>query len=657
VVSVPLGQTDWRRDYSRAPYLRLRNRFLEQNPANGVEGTSLLARPAMKRWLNVGDGPNRGLFSEAGSFDGALFVMSGRVLYRVSTTGASTLIGNSFFLDGDTKTRASMAATAALGSTPENLFIADGKLLKVYRNEAFARGELLASGGNIANNDVVEIGGTYYQWVNGSVDGGTPAGTSGNPWKVAHVSGDNRQNLENLLKAINDTGVAGTTYSTALTANTSAEATASTADTLFVQALAAGAAGNSITTTETGAHIAWGAATLTGGLDAGLSIVDMPAGLKPISVAFIAGYVIVVPAPEPGYIGRFYWIEPGEVTIDPLNFATAERSPDPLVSVRTVGDQFALFGVTTTEMWFPTGDSNAPFARSQSRVFDRGIWVGSDVSIKDTLVLMDTDGVVYRIDGGGPQRISDNSVEERTRKAIKTATSPAAPPTEGSPGPLTVTLSTGLTSLSEANTSGTFTPVSVTISGGTGPYTIRFFWGNQSQGTFSFLGASNQEFAVPSVSGVANSTTAVGTLYCSVTDADSTIVTSDGIGFQFTNTLDPGAPPPTPEALVVSVSPLFGAGSARRQPSFNFGNFTASVTGGTGPYTYQWYYETATDGTFTIAAPAAQITNLAVSGVAEYTTANATVRCRVTDSLGASGLSNSVGLTYTNNGLDSEVIP
>jgi hypothetical protein len=156
---------------------------------------------------------------------------------------------------------------------------------------------------------------------------------------------------------------------------------------------------------------------------------------------------------------------------------------------------------------------------------------------------------------------------------------------------------------------------------------------------------------------VSNSTTAVGTLYCSITDAESTIVTSDGVLFQFTNTLDPGAPPPTPAELVVSVEPFFGAGSAVNQSSFNFGTFTAAVTGGTGPYTYQWYYETAADGTFAIASPSALSTALTVSGVFLFNTASATVRCRVTDSLGAVGTSNIVGLTYSNNGSGSEIIP
>jgi hypothetical protein len=647
LVNVPLGQSDWRRDYSRAPYLRVRNRFLEINPANGVEQVSFLTRPALKRWANVGDGPNRGLFSEPGSFSGALFVMSGRDLYRVSTTGAVTLIGNGFFKDDDQKTRASMAATAAIGSTPEKLFIADGKQLKVYQNETFARGELFASG-TIDSNDQIEIGGIYYRWVNGSVDGSSPAGTLSNPWKVARTL-DDRQNLENMRAAINGTGVPGTTYSTALVANTLAEATASGADFLILTAKVSGVVGNTITTSvTTGANIAWGGATLTGGFDEGLSIVDVPDGLAPISAAFIAGYIIVVPEPVKGFIGRFYWIEPGETEILPLNFATAERSPDPIVSVRSFGDQFALFGVTTTEMWFPTGDLLAPFARSQGRVFDRGIWVGSDVSIKDTLVLMDTDGVVYRIDGGGPQRISDNSAEERTRKAIKTATSPTAPPAEGSPGPLAVTLSTGVSELSADNTFGQFAPVAATISGGIAPYTIQFSFLNEVNGVFSFLGASNQSFAVPEVAGVENSTTATAFLVCSVTDAAATTEVSGPAEFRFTNTLPVGAPPPAPlPSLTVSVAPTSSTGRGTNQTGFNFGTFTASHDG-VAPFTYQWFFQSTDFGSFSFSAPTSQATQAFVSGVIEATSASAVLRCRVIDANGAEGTSPEVNLFYTN---------
>lgn len=71
----------------------------------------------------------------------------------------------------------------------------------------------------IADLDVVRISGTYYKFTTGSVNAGTPLGTSTNPWLVA-VGGTGADSLSNLYKAIGATGTAGTTYSTALTAHT-----------------------------------------------------------------------------------------------------------------------------------------------------------------------------------------------------------------------------------------------------------------------------------------------------------------------------------------------------------------------------------------------------------------------------------------------------
>lgn len=657
MVTIPLGNSDWRRNLSQSPYIRLRNRFFEQNPANQVEGSALLARPALARWINAGSGPNRGgPYSQPGSFNDSLFVLSGRELYQIDVAGNPTLLGSGFFASDDFTTRASMAATAAIGSTPERLFIADGKQLQVYQASTYARGELLATGA-VANTDVVRIDGSYYRFTNGSVNAGTPAGTSGNPWLVA-LGADTRTSFSNLLKAVNASGVAGTIYSTALTANASAVATGSTATELFVRASVLGTAGNSIVTTETGANIAWGAATLTGAVNSGLSIVDVPDGLAAISVAFIAGYVIVVPAPSEGFKGRFYWIEPGAVTINALNFATAERSPDPIVSVRAVGDQFALFGTTATEMWYPTGDLLAPFARSQGRVFERGVWEGSDVQIKDTLVLMDTDGVIYRIDGGGPQRISDNSVEERTRAAIKLAVTQTAPDPGPTPGALSVTLSTTGATDSSANSFTTFTPVLATATGGTAPYSHRFFWTNRSGGTFAFTGDNFQPLVTPSVSSVANSVTASAALQCEVTDALGTVVTSAAAPYTFTNTLSSGVtPPPNLPSFTVGVSYTFQFFLNFNQSSLTFPSLAATPSGGTGPYTYSCYIESSAGGSFTVTTPEAAATTVSVDYVDPGQTAVAVVRYRVTDSLGAYGVSDRVSLYYTNQINEGEFIP
>src|SRR3546814_18260491 len=105
---------------------------------------------------------------------------------------------------------------------------------------------------------------------------------------------------------------------------------------------------NTIATTETGASLAWSdGATLTGGGSAAVSQVYMPDDMGVIDVAVINSYVIVIPVQEDGYQGRFYWIDPGEIVVDPLNFATAERSPAGIYGVVVFGDQFWLPGERT----------------------------------------------------------------------------------------------------------------------------------------------------------------------------------------------------------------------------------------------------------------------------------------------------------------------
>jgi hypothetical protein len=52
----------------------------------------------------------------------------------------------------------------------------------LYMENGFATGTIT---GTPANNDVVQIGGVYYKFTNGSVNAGAPAGTLANPWLVA----------------------------------------------------------------------------------------------------------------------------------------------------------------------------------------------------------------------------------------------------------------------------------------------------------------------------------------------------------------------------------------------------------------------------------------------------------------------------------------
>lgn len=412
MVKVPLGKGDWERQLSKEPDIRLLNRYYEQNPTNLEEQAALLARPGLRKMLEVGEGPIRAVYSQPGTFDEALFVVSGTDLYKIDVDETITLIADNI-LDNNASSP-SMAATSNIGSTPEFLYICEGGELWVYVEDGFAVGQM-DSTGTISAGDDIQLGSVYYTWTSGSVDTGTPDGTSGNPWLVA-LGSDDAESIKNMFNAINATGEAGVTYSTDLVENPEVSAINHSADVLSVRAASAGLAGNGIATVATGANISFGSATLTGGGSPSLTTVPMPDDVGVVSVGYIASYVICVVTQGFGVNGRFYWIEPGESTVDPLNFATAERAPDPLFSVRVVGDQFWLLGTNSTEVWYPTGNIEFPFQRVQGRIFDRGIWEGTDVQIKDFVILVDNDGVVYKI-GSGPERVSDHSIEERIRAA------------------------------------------------------------------------------------------------------------------------------------------------------------------------------------------------------------------------------------------------
>lgn len=118
--------------------------------------------------------------------------------------------------------------------------------------------------------------------------------------------------------------------------------------------------------------------------------------------------------------GRIYWIEPGAVVVDPLDYFTAESSPDNGVAVRIVGDFIALLNGQSLEIWTVTGQTDLPFQRQPSLIFEKGC------SARDTAVNIDNalfwvsetaqEGrVVYRGGQTTPQRVSTNGIEERLK--------------------------------------------------------------------------------------------------------------------------------------------------------------------------------------------------------------------------------------------------
>jgi hypothetical protein len=143
--------------------------------------------------------------------------------------------------------------------------------------------------------------------------------------------------------------------------------------------------------------------------------VTVPDSLSCTDITEINGYIIV----QVSGSGRRYFIRPGAITIDALDFFTAESSPDAGVATVATAQELWLFDSISAEVWLPTGNSDAPFQRFEGRIFSRG---ASDrdcvLQFDNTVFFVGEDSeqgrIAYRA-ADVPQRVSTNSIEERFR--------------------------------------------------------------------------------------------------------------------------------------------------------------------------------------------------------------------------------------------------
>ena len=128
-----------------------------------------------------------------------------------------------------------------------------------------------------------------------------------------------------------------------------------------------------------------------------------------VDVAFLAGRFIYVEKDS----DQFHWSAIGDsLSIDGLDFATAESSPDKTRTVETLGDDLMFCGGDTVEFWNPSTDITAPFARSSGRRYDKGILGVTSVIMDNALHWLGSDRRVYR-GGAVPTGISTPELEDR----------------------------------------------------------------------------------------------------------------------------------------------------------------------------------------------------------------------------------------------------
>jgi hypothetical protein len=130
-------------------------------------------------------------------------------------------------------------------------------------------------------------------------------------------------------------------------------------------------------------------------------------------VAFVDGSFIFN---QPG-TGKFWAMNPYSLTLNPLYFATAEGSPDRLLSLIVDHREIWLFGSETTEVWANTGDAlGFPFSRIGGAFIEQGIAAIHSAAKMDNSVFWLAanergQGLVYRARGFTPERISTAAIE------------------------------------------------------------------------------------------------------------------------------------------------------------------------------------------------------------------------------------------------------
>lgn len=142
--------------------------------------------------------------------------------------------------------------------------------------------------------------------------------------------------------------------------------------------------------------------------------ITSPGWLGSRRVAYLDGYFVFV---QPN-TQRFYISAIDDASnLDALDFASAESSPDAIVSHLLNHREIWLLGETTTEVWFNSGDVDFPFSRNQGAILDVGcVAAFSAQRIDNGLMWFGRDangsGIVYRTNGYQVQRVSTIAVEE-----------------------------------------------------------------------------------------------------------------------------------------------------------------------------------------------------------------------------------------------------
>lgn len=137
---------------------------------------------------------------------------------------------------------------------------------------------------------------------------------------------------------------------------------------------------------------------------------DFPGAL---TVSYLDGYFVFI---EPS--SQRVWVTAlnDPTSIDPLDFASAEGDPDGLISSIVDHSQVWLFGTSSVEVWYNSGNADFPLQRIEGAFNEIGCAATFSVAkLDNSLYWLGQDargqGIIYRANGYTGQRISTHAVE------------------------------------------------------------------------------------------------------------------------------------------------------------------------------------------------------------------------------------------------------
>lgn len=132
-----------------------------------------------------------------------------------------------------------------------------------------------------------------------------------------------------------------------------------------------------------------------------------------VTVAYLDGYFVYN---EPN--SQKIWVTTllDGTSIDPLDFASAEGSPDGVVGLIADHRELWVFGTDSVEVWYDSGAADFPLTRIQGAFNEIGCVSAYTIAKMDNgLFWLGTDargqGIVYRANGYTGQRISTHAIE------------------------------------------------------------------------------------------------------------------------------------------------------------------------------------------------------------------------------------------------------